>query len=180
MPSDPESFDELELPFIFVPDGAPEPDDLLEGHVDWVKLPATLVADADGDGQTSFSYGNPPPGQRGSTDGLAASSGPTAPRPPTGNAMSDAMSDAMSGARSGGTNETGEHASFPEDPIAAYRRANDALATAASGQPLSYAPQQADAAAAGVRPVDGQIQQEPVAPPPGAALPPPAGEDSDT
>ncbi len=46
------------------------------------------------------------------------------PRPPTGNATSDAMPDA--------TNRPLDLVSTAGDPIAAYRRANEALATAAS------------------------------------------------
>ena len=43
MPSDPHVFDELKLPFIFVPHGAPEPTEWLANHRDYIKLPATFV-----------------------------------------------------------------------------------------------------------------------------------------
>lgn len=182
MPSDPHSFDEIKLPFIFVPHGAPEPPELLGGYADWIKLPATFVPDAHGDGQSNRSSGGPPPSQRRSADGLAASSDPAAPWPLAGNAMSDAMS--------AGTNGTSGDASIPDDPIAAFRLADDALATAASGHAPGYGLGQVGSAAAGISPVDGPIQQEPLArppvqqaplaPPPGAALPPPPMHDSDT
>src|SRR5208282_5159071 len=125
MPSDPHVFDELKLPFIFVPHGAPEPTEWLASHPDYIKLPATFVPRARRDGRADRSSGSPPPGQRRSVDGLAASPDPAAPWPPTGNTMSNAMQSA--------TNEASDRASTPDDPIAAYLQANDALATAASG-----------------------------------------------
>jgi hypothetical protein len=112
MPSDPLSFDEIKLPFIFVPHGAPEPTEWLQRHPDYIKLPATFVPRARSDG-------------RGAADGLRAPSDPAAPWLPAGDALSNGMSAEASGASDG--------VSLPDDPIAAFRQANDALATAASG-----------------------------------------------
>jgi hypothetical protein len=127
MPSDPHVFDELKLPFIFVPHGAPEPTEWLASHRDYIKLPATFVPNGRGVRQADRVAGVHPqplaPG--GSTGGAAGSSVPTAPSPPTGHAMPGAMSDAM--------NQTSDRASTAGDPIVAYLRVNDALATAAAG-----------------------------------------------
>lgn len=130
MPSDPRVFDEFKLPFIFVPHGAPEPNEWLQRHPDYIKLPATMVPRPSSGGRSNRSS-NPPPGEQRSMDGLAASPGPTAPRLPTGNDMPDAMS--------GTTRETAGRTFIGADPIAAYRRANDALATAASDYTTSCA-----------------------------------------
>ena len=51
MPSDPHSFDEIKLSFIFVPHGMLEPAELLSGHADWIKLPATLEPNSRGERQ---------------------------------------------------------------------------------------------------------------------------------
>jgi hypothetical protein len=120
MPSDPHVFDELKLPFIFVPHGAPEPTEWLANHRDWIKLPATFVPRGRSGDQANPSSDGPPPIQHRTVDGLAAASGPTAPRPSSRSAMSDAMPAA--------TNQTPAPASSPGDPIAAYLRANEALA----------------------------------------------------
>jgi hypothetical protein len=121
----PHAFDEMKLPFIFVPHGAPEPTEWLERHRDYIKLPATFVPHARSDRRSAPSSGSPSPGQRRSADGRAAPSDPGAPWPPVSNAMSDATSAGM--------NETADRAWTPDDPIAAFLRANDALATTASG-----------------------------------------------
>jgi hypothetical protein len=42
MPSDSHVFDEIKLPFIFVPHGLPEPTEWVQRHPDYIKLPATL------------------------------------------------------------------------------------------------------------------------------------------
>jgi hypothetical protein len=120
MPSDPHVFDELKVPFIFVPHGAPEPTAWLANHRDFIKLPATFVPRGRGGDQANLSSDGPPLIQHRTVDGLAAASGPTAPRPSNGSAMSDPMSAA--------TNQTPAPASSPGDPIAAYLRANEALA----------------------------------------------------
>jgi hypothetical protein len=128
MPPDPLSFDELKLPFIFVPHGEPEPTDWLARHPDYIKLPATFVPRGDGAGQADPSFGSPSPGQRRTIDGLGDAPGtspePTAPWPSTGNAKPDAMSAAP--------NQAPNLAPTMDDPIAAFVQANDALATAAS------------------------------------------------
>jgi hypothetical protein len=158
----PHAFDEMKLPFIFVPHGAPEPTEWLERHRDYIKLPATFVPHARSDRRSDLSSGGPPRGQRPTADGLAAPSDPTAPRPPTGDAMSAA------------SNQTSDHALTSDDPIAAFRRANDALATAASDHALHYGQGHAGSATGGVSLVDDPIPQAPLTPPSGQA-PPPAG-----
>ncbi len=91
--------------------------------MDHIKLPATFVPRTGSDGRDDRSSGDPPPGQLGTIDGLAAPPDPAAPSPPTGNTMSNAMQAA--------TNEGSDRASLSDDPIAAYLQANDALASAA-------------------------------------------------
>src|SRR5271167_2387525 len=122
MPSDPHVFDELKLPFIFVPHRQPEPTEWLQRHPDNIKLPATFVPRGRGGDRDRPSSGSPPAGQRGTVDGLAPPPDPGVPWPPAGSAMSDAM-----------MNETAGRAWTSGDPIAAFRRASDGLATAASG-----------------------------------------------
>jgi hypothetical protein len=124
MPSDPHVFDEEKLAFIFVPHGAPEPTEWLSSHPDNIKLPATFVPHERGDDSANSSFGRPPPGQHLPGDGLAASSDPSEPWPPTGGATYDGMPI--------GANETSELAHGSNDPVAAYRSADAALATAAS------------------------------------------------
>jgi hypothetical protein len=53
MPSDLHTFDEIKLPFIFVPHGAPEPTEWLRNHTGWTKLPATLEPNSRGDRQVN-------------------------------------------------------------------------------------------------------------------------------
>ena len=125
MPSEPHEFGELKLPFIFVPQGAPEPTEWLASRPDHIKLPATFVPRARSDGRADSSSGGPPPGQRRTIDGPAAPPDPAAPSPPTGHTMPNAMQAA--------TNDAPDRASLSDDPIAAYLQANDAFATAASG-----------------------------------------------
>jgi hypothetical protein len=126
MPSDSRSFDELKLPFIFVPHGAPEPTEWMISHLDWIKLPATLEPNAQRDGRAKRSSGSPPPsGRRRSLDQPVASPGPAAPSPST--------MDTMSSPALAATNQISDRASTPDDPIAAFRRANEALANASSG-----------------------------------------------
>jgi hypothetical protein len=124
MPSDPHSFYELKLPFIFVPHGAPEPTEWMIIHLDWIKLSATLEPDAQRDGRAKRSSGSLPPGQRRSLDRPAASPGPAAPSPST--------ADSTSSRAPAATNQTADQALFADDPIAAFRGANDALATTTS------------------------------------------------
>jgi hypothetical protein len=124
MPSDPHVFDELKLPFIFVPHGEPEPTEWLASHPDYIKLPATFVPRAGSDGGTDPSSGSPPPGQRGTVDGLAPPPDPAATWRPTENAVPNATQ--------AGTNESSDRTFIGADPIAAYCRANEALPTAAS------------------------------------------------
>ena len=124
MPSDPPVFDELKLPFIFVPHGEPEPTEWLASHPDHIKLPATFVPRAGGDGGTDPSSGSPPAGQRRTIDGLAPPPDPAAPWRPTKNAEPNATQ--------AGTNESSDPTLIGAEPVAAYCRANEALATAAS------------------------------------------------
>jgi hypothetical protein len=124
LPSDPHSFDEIKLPFIFVPHGAPEPTEWLQRHPDTIKLPATFVPHARGEGRAALSSGDPPPGQHGSANGFAAASDSTVPQPQAGDGMSSEMSAAA--------HQTADRAAGSNDPVAAFRRANAGLATAAS------------------------------------------------
>ncbi len=131
MPSDPYAFDELKLRFIFVPHGDPEPTEWMQDHPDHIKLPATFVPRTGSDGPTDPPFGSQPGGQRRTIDGVPARTDPTAPHPPIGNARSDAMSDA--------TDRPSDLALTASDPVAAYRRANAALATAASRYAAEHA-----------------------------------------
>jgi hypothetical protein len=133
MPSDPHVFDELKVPFVFVPHGALEPTEWLANHRDFIKLPATFVPRGRGGDQANLSSDGPPPVQHRTVDGLAAVSA--------------------------ATNQTPEPASSPGDPIAAFCRANDALATAAIAHALEDRPRQAGIATADTRPVDDPTQQ---------------------
>jgi hypothetical protein len=151
MPSDPHVFDELKMPFIFVPHGAPEPAEWLANHRDWIKLPATFVPRGRGSDQANPSADGPPPIQHRPGDGLAAASSPTAPWPSGGGAMSDAMS--------ADANQTRGSAPVPDDPIAAFCRASEGLATAASAPALEDGLRPAGIATADMRPVDDPIQQ---------------------
>ena len=115
MPSDSRVFDELKIPFIFVPHGAPDPSEWLASHPDYIKLPATFVPRGRGDGGTSPSSGRPSAGQRRTIDGLAPLPDPTAPWRPTENAVPNATQ--------AGTNESSDRTLIGADPIAAYLRA---------------------------------------------------------
>jgi len=128
MPSDPTVFDELKLPFIYVPDGAPEPTEWMQSHPDYIKLPATFEPRSDSDGRAGRSSS----GVWRTIDGLSAASDPVAPRPATESDMSNAMPDARCDTTSSEPYRYSGGVSIPADPIAAFRRANDALATAAS------------------------------------------------
>src|ERR1700733_11941188 len=90
MPPDPQAFDEIRLPFIYVPHGEPEPTEWLERHPDCIKMPATFVPRADGNRRTNLSFDTPPPGEHGPAEGLLASSDRPALWPSAGNAMPDA------------------------------------------------------------------------------------------
>ncbi len=91
-PPDSHSFDEVKLPFIFVPHGHPEPTEWLQRHLDYIKLLATFVPHAHSNGRSNPRSSSPPPGQHRSTDGPVASPDPAAPGPPVGNAQSNTVS----------------------------------------------------------------------------------------
>jgi hypothetical protein len=55
-----QAFDEIKLPFIFVPHGLPEPPEWLERRPDYIKLPATFVPRARSGGRTNPSSPNSP------------------------------------------------------------------------------------------------------------------------
>jgi len=138
MPSDshsfdapPQAFDEIKLPFIYVPHGLPEPTEWIERHPDYIKMPATFVPRARGAPRTNLSFDMPPPGQRPPTDRLAASSDAGASWPPAGGAVSDSMSAATSASYGRSSNSDG--------PIAAFLLADAGLGTAASDYALGQA-----------------------------------------
>ena len=147
MPSDPHVFDELKVPFVFVPHGAPEPTEWLANHRDFIKLPATFVPRGRSGDRANLSSDRPPPVKHRTVDGLAAGSGPTAPRPSSGGAISAA------------TNQTSGPAPIPGDPIAAFCRANEALAAAASAHALEDGLRQSGIVPADIPRVDDPIQQ---------------------
>jgi hypothetical protein len=158
MPSDPHSFDEIKLRFIFVPHGEPEPPEVLGSYADWIKLPATLQPNEQSALQAERSAGAGQRGGRGSAGGASAPPDPGPPQPPDGNAMpGGAGENAMPGGaggngmpgEGGGNGMPGEGGAnagsgaaggnpditqTPDDPIAAYRRANDGLKATASGK----------------------------------------------
>jgi len=146
MPSDPHVFDELKLPFIFVPHGEPELIEWLENHRDHIKLPATFVPRAGSDGGTDPSSGGPPPGQRGTVDGLAPPPDPAATWRQTENAVPNATQ--------AGTNQSSDRTFIGADPIAAYCRANEALATAAGRHVSEHAVASNPSADVGNAPAD--------------------------
>jgi hypothetical protein len=151
MPSDPHSFDEIRLPFIFVPHGEPEPAEVVGSYADWIKLPATFVPHGHDDGQSNASSGGQRPGQRRSAGGPTTASGTAAPGSSGADATSDPACDETSGTSGG--------ASIPDDPIAAFGRASDGLATAASGHASGSGSGQVAPAAAGISKVDDSIRQ---------------------
>jgi hypothetical protein len=116
VPSDSHVFDELKVPFIFVPAGSPEPSEVLEGYTDWIKLPATLEPHDQGNQPAGRPAGGQPGGQR------------TAPGDPSPSPALDAPQP--EDARTGGTGATlAPHPiTMPDNPVAAYRRAHDGLA----------------------------------------------------
>ena len=118
MPSDPHSFDELKLPFIFVPHGEEEPPEVRSGHADWIKLPATLEMDDGGEQQAAQSGGARLQGKRSRPVGSSGSPGPRRSGPSAGH-------PAAAEARA-----TPDIGSISSDPIAAYRSASDALGVA--------------------------------------------------
>ena len=65
MPSDPLVFDELKLPFIFVPHGEPEPTEWLSSHPNYIKLPATMVPRMGSDDRANLSPGSAQPSRSG-------------------------------------------------------------------------------------------------------------------
>lgn len=121
MPAAPLSFDEIKLPFIFVPHDAPEPTEWLQRHPDRIKLPASFVPQAPSDRRSDHRVaGAQPPAHGSSTGGPAATSGPSRPVP-----QADNGSFAETHATPGNALPSG-------DPTAAYRMANGALETTAS------------------------------------------------
>jgi hypothetical protein len=127
----PQSFDEIKLAFIYVPHGDPEPTEWMQRYADYIKMPATFVPRARSGGRASPSPPSPPPGQHRTIDGLAVSPGgfaaspdQTSLAPPAGTARFDGVSDAPT--------EAADRVLMGADPIAVYRRADDALDTAAS------------------------------------------------
>jgi hypothetical protein len=141
----PQAFDEIKLPFIYVPHGEPEPTEWLERHPDYIKMPATFVPRAHGASRTNVSFDTPPPGQHRSVDGLAASSDAGAPWPPAGGAVSDAMSAA--------TNATYGRTFTSDGPITAFLLADAGLGTAASDYALGQA---------GTSDLDAQVGNSPL------------------
>jgi hypothetical protein len=153
MPLDPDSFDEIKLPFIYIPHGEPEPTEWLQRHPDYIKMPATYVPRARSGGRASPSPPTSPPGQHRTIDGLAVSPGgfaaspdQAAPWPPSGNARFDGMSDAPT--------EAAHRLLIGADPIEAYCRTNETLATAASRYVLEPTVASNPSADVGNRPAD--------------------------
>jgi hypothetical protein len=125
MPSDPQVFDELKLPFIFVPHGVAESSEWLARHPDHIKLPASFVPRPRGGDRAQASSAGRPSGRRALAGDVAAPPDPISPLPPAGNAMPDAMP--------AGTTETLDRGLTSDGAIAAFLRVSDALATAAHG-----------------------------------------------
>jgi hypothetical protein len=127
MPSDTHSFNELKVRFIFVPQGEPEPAEVTGGHADWIRLPATLDLDEQTNSTATQTTALLPAGRPIPTGRQAASPEDDAPEPPSGR---------HTGADTGPTPNV---ALTTEDPVAAYRQANNALlavsATATSKEP---------------------------------------------
>ena len=123
MPSDPLVFDELKLPFIFVPHGEPEPTEWMQHHPEYIKLPATFVPHGGSDDQVDRLAGvHPQPLAPASSTWVAA--GSSDPGEPVPQAERAGFAE---------TTVLPDVASLSSDPIAAYRAANSALETAASG-----------------------------------------------
>ena len=114
----------IKLPAAFVPHGAAEPSEWLQLYPDYIKLPATFVPHGGGDGQAGGSPDAPPPDQRGSSDEPPATADQSGTWQPTGSTMPTPAQSAPNGAP--------DRASTLDNPIAAYLKANDALAKAAS------------------------------------------------
>jgi hypothetical protein len=129
MPPDEDSSDALKLRFIFVPQGEVPPDEVTHGHTDWIRLPGGFDLRTDDNGAAPAS-----PADRTDEGGREAmlTSSPGMPfasarmPPPIGTGPVD----------DGGG---GGLARLSDDPIAAYRRANEALAIADDGIPPTLA-----------------------------------------
>jgi hypothetical protein len=113
MPSGPRSFDELKLPFIFVPHGDPQPAEWLQNRIDVVKLPATLVSAAHGDNRPDHVPGAGMAVRYRSAGGQAASFDMAGPGTQAENAMAD------------DTQATSDFTPGAYDPIAAFLQVSD-------------------------------------------------------
>lgn len=121
------SSDDLKLRFIFVPHDEPPPDEAMDGHTDWVKIPGHLEPRDDGDRAAGQPARVSPDG---GTSGGTRYARPTPPLSSLGPSPAPDSVPLPAGVRLADNSAEGTATGLAGDPIAAYLRANEAFAAA--------------------------------------------------